>query len=118
MVYQYHVNSRGELSCLLFQRSCDLFLGAAFNYSACAALLLMLAQQAGLKPGELIWVGGDVHIYLNHVEQVRQQIAREPRPFPHMRLARKPASIDEYTIEDFEVVGYDPHPPIHGDVAV
>lgn len=118
MVYQYHVNSRGELSCLLFQRSCDLFLGAAFNYSAAAALLLMLAQQSGLRPGELIWVGGDVHIYLNHVPQVRQQIAREPRPFPTMRLVRKPASIDDYKIDDFEVVGYDPHPPIHGDVAV
>jgi len=118
MVYQYYVNSRGELSCLLFQRSCDLFLGAAFNYCAAAALLLMLAQQAGLKPGELIWVGGDVHIYLNHVEQVRQQIARAPRPFPTMRLVRQPASIDDYKIEDFEVAGYDPHPPLYGDVAV
>jgi thymidylate synthase len=118
MVYQYHVNSRGELNCLLFQRSCDLFLGAAFNYAAASALLLMLAQQADLKPGELVWVGGDVHIYLNHLEQVRQQIAREPRPFPVMQLNRKPASIDDYRIEDFEVLGYDPHPPIYGDVAV
>jgi len=118
MVYQYHVNSRGELNCLLFQRSCDLFLGAAFNYTAASSLLLMLAQQAELKPGELVWVGGDVHIYLNHVDQVREQISREPRPFPTMRLTRQAASIDDYRLEDFEVTGYDPHPSIHGDVAV
>ncbi|MBA3942236.1 MAG: thymidylate synthase [Sphingopyxis sp.] len=118
MVYQYHVNSRGELNCLLFQRSCDLFLGAAFNFAGAAALQLMLAQQAGLTPGELVWVGGDVHIYLNHVEQVREQISRAPRPFPTMRLLRHPASIDDYRIEDFEVTGYDPYPAIHGDVAV
>lgn len=118
MVYQFHVNSRRELSCLIFQRSCDLFLGAPFNFSGGAALVHMLAQQAGLTPGELIWVGGDVHVYLNHVEQVRQQIAREPRPLPAMTLKRRPASIDDYRIEDFEVTGYDPHPPIHGDVAV
>ena len=118
MVYQYHVNSRGELNCLLFQRSCDLFLGAAFNYVGASTLLLMLAQQAGLKPGELVWVGGDVHVYLNHADQVREQISRQPRPFPTMRLTRHPASIDDYRIEDFEVVGYEPHPAIHGDVAV
>ncbi len=118
MVYQFHVNSRGEVSCLIFQRSCDLFLGAPFNFTGGAALLLMIAQQAGLKPGELVWVGGDVHIYLNHVEQVRELIARSPRPLPTMKLVRKPASIDDYRIEDFEVSGYDPHPAIHGDVAV
>lgn len=118
MVYQFHVNSRGELNCLIFQRSCDLFLGAAFNFTGGAALLLMLAQQANLTPGELVWVGGDVHVYLNHVDQVRQQISREPRPFPTMRLTRHAASIDDYRIEDFEVANYDPYPPIHGDVAV
>lgn len=118
MVYQFHVNSRGELNCLIFQRSCDLFLGAAFNFTGGAALVHMLAQQAGLTPGELVWVGGDVHIYLNHQDQVREQMAREPRPFPTMRLLRKPASIDEYRIDDFEVTGYAPHTPIHGDVAV
>jgi len=118
MVYQFHVNSRGELSCLIFQRSCDLFLGAPFNFSGGAALVHMLAQQADLKPGELVWVGGDVHVYLNHVDQVRAQIAREPRPLPAMLLTRRPDSIDDYRIEDFEVTGYDPHPPIHGDVAV
>ena len=118
MVYQFHVNSRNELSCLIFQRSCDLFLGAPFNFAGGAALVHMLAQQAGLTPGELVWVGGDVHIYLNHVEQVRQLTAREPRALPTMRLTRKAASIDDYRIEDFEVTGYDPHPAIHGEVAV
>ena len=118
MVYQFHVNSRRELNCLIFQRSCDLFLGAPFNFSGGAALVHMLAQQADLTPGELIWVGGDVHIYLNHVDQVRQQIRREPRPLPTMTLNRRPASIDNYRIEDFELAGYDPHPAIHGEVAV
>ncbi len=118
MVYQFHVNSRGELNCLIFQRSCDLFLGAAFNFTGGAALVHMLAQQAGLTPGELVWVGGDVHIYLNHQEQAREQMEREPRPFPIMRLLRHPASIDDYRIEDFDVSDYAPHPPIHGDVAV
>ncbi|GGD29964.1 thymidylate synthase [Croceicoccus pelagius] len=118
MVYQYHVTSRGELNCLLLQRSCDLFLGGPFNYFSAAALLIMLSQQANLTPGELIWVGGDVHIYSNHVEQVRQQISREPRPFPTMRLLRNPACIDDYKIDDFEVVGYNPHPSIHAEVAV
>lgn len=118
MVYQFHVTSDGRLNCLIFQRSCDLFLGAPFNFTGGAALLHMLAQQAGLTPGELVWVGGDVHLYLNHVDQVREQMARTPRPFPRMRLARKPESIDGYRIEDFVVEGYDPHPAIHGDVAV
>jgi len=118
MVYQFHVNSRRELSCLIFQRSCDLFLGAPFNFTGGAALLLMIAQQAGLQPGELVWVGGDVHIYQNHVQQVRELIGREPRPLPTMKLVREPTSIDGYRIDDFEVSNYDPHPPIYGDVAV
>lgn len=118
MVYQFHVNSRKELSCLIFQRSCDLFLGAAFNYVGGAALIHMLAQQADLTPGELVWVGGDVHIYLNHVDQAREQIARAPRALPTMRLTRRAASIDDYRIEDFEVSGYQPHPAINGEVAV
>ena len=118
MVYQFHVNSRNELNCLIFQRSCDLFLGAAFNFTGGAALVHMLARQAGLTPGELVWVGGDVHVYLNHQDQVCEQMAREPRPLPTMRLLRTPTSIDDYRIEDFEVSGYSPHPPIQGDVAV
>ncbi|TVV72692.1 thymidylate synthase [Sphingomonas solaris] len=118
LLYQYHVTQNGRLDCLLYQRSCDLFLGAAFNFVGASALLLMLAQQAGLQPGELVWVGGDVHLYLNHQEQARAQIARTPRGFPTLRLVRHAASIDDYRIEDFVVEGYDPHPPIHGEVAV
>ncbi len=118
MVYQYHVSSDGRLSCLLYQRSVDLLLGAPFNFVGAAALLLMLAQQAGLRPGQLVWVGGDVHLYRNHLAQAREQLAREPRPWPTMRLARQAASIDDYRIEDFAVEGYEPHPPIRADVAV
>lgn len=118
MVYQYHVTSDGKLNCLLFQRSVDLLLGAAFNYVGATALLLMLAQQAGLTPGELVWVSGDTHLYLNHLDQAREQIARTPRRFPKMRLISHPNSIDAYRIEDFEVEGYDPYPAIKADVAV
>jgi thymidylate synthase len=118
MVYQFHVTSNGRFNCLLLQRSCDLFLGAAFNFTGAAALMHMLAQQADLTPGELVWVGGDVHLYLNHLDQVREQMKREPRPFPTLKLARKAASIDDYRIQDFIIEGYDPHPAIHAEVAV
>ncbi|WP_128253962.1 thymidylate synthase [Falsirhodobacter deserti] len=117
MVYQYHVTSDGRLNGLLYQRSCDLLLGLPFNLTGAAALQLMLAQQAGLQPGELVWTGGDVHLYLNHLEQARTQIARAPRDLPRMVL-RKADSIDAYRIEDFELEGYDPHPPITAEVAV
>ncbi|MGO4672877.1 thymidylate synthase [Bosea sp. 2YAB26] len=118
MVYQYHVTSDGRLNCLLFQRSVDLLLGAPFNFVGAAALQLMLAQQADLRPGELIWVGGDVHLYLNHLGQAREQVSREPRPFPTMRLTRRAATIDEYRIDDFDVESYAPHAAIKADVAV
>lgn len=118
MVYQYHVTSDGRLNCLMYQRSVDLLLGAPFNYVGAVALQLMLAQQAGLQPGEFVWAGGDVHLYLNHLEQAKEQLSREPRPLPQMRLTRNAASIDDYRIEDFEVEGYDPHPAIKADVAV
>jgi thymidylate synthase len=117
MVYQYHV-SNGRLSCLLFQRSVDLVLGKPFNLVGGVALQMMLAQQCDLAMGEFIWVGGDVHIYRNHIAQARLQLTREPRPFPSMRLLRRPSTIDEYKIEDFEVEGYDPHPAIKADVAI
>lgn len=117
MVYQFHV-VQGRLSCLMFQRSVDLLLGAPFNFVGAAALTLMLAQQAGLEPGELVWMGGDVHLYLNHLDQAREMISREPRPWPTMRLTRHAASIDDYRIEDFEVEGYSPHAAIHAEVAV
>jgi thymidylate synthase len=118
MVYQFHCTSDGRLNCLLYQRSCDLFLGGPFNFVGATALQLMLAQQADLVPGNLVWVGGDVHLYLNHLDQAKEQIARSPRPLPTMHLLRRPASIDEYRLEDFQVEGYAPHPPIAADVAV
>lgn len=117
MVYQYHVTSDGRLNGLLYQRSCDLLLGLPFNLTGAAALQLMLAQQAGLTPGELVWAGGDVHLYSNHLEQARTQIARDPRPLPVMTLQAAP-DIDSYRIEDFVLTGYDPHPPIAAEVAV
>lgn len=124
LLYQCHVsgrtgpNGRPLLNMLLFQRSVDSLLGLPFNLCGSFAIQHMLAQQADLEPGELVWIGGDTHIYLNHLEQVREQLTREPRPFPTMRLARRPDSIDGYRIEDFVVEGYDPHPPIKADVAV
>jgi len=118
MVYQYHVTSDGKLNCLLLQRSVDLFIGASFNYTEAVALQLMIAQQANLVPGEFVWVGGDVHLYLNHLDQAREQLSRKPRPFPTMKLVRQAASIDDYRIEDFEVQGYSPHDAIKADIAV
>jgi thymidylate synthase len=118
MVYQYHVTSDGRLNSLCFQRSADLLLGVGFNWVNCCALQLMIAQQAGLKLGDFVWFGGDVHLYLNHLDQAREQLSRDPRPFPKMRLTRHAASIDDYRIEDFEVEGYSPHAAIKADVAV
>ncbi len=117
MVYQFHV-AKGRLSCLLFQRSVDVLLGNPFNWVGAVALQAMIAQQCDLELGEFIWFGGDVHLYLNHLEQARLQLTREPRPFPRLVLNRRAASIDDYRIEDFSVEGYDPHPPIAADVAV
>ena len=126
MVYQFHVSSTGSdgdgskprLSMLLFQRSADGILGAPFNQVGAAALLAMIAQQVDMVPGELIWMAGDAHLYLNHIEAARTQLSREPRPFPKLRLLRRPESIDGYTIDDFELTGYDPHPAIDAPVAV
>src|SRR3546814_4490521 len=99
------LTSQGALNMAIFQRSADAFLGLPWNQIGGSVLLLMLAEQAGLKPGELVWMGGDVHIYTNHFDQVQEQIKREPRNFPTIRLTRKPSSIDGYRIEDFEVSG-------------
>lgn len=128
MVYQFHVagidaaaadpSLKPRLSLMVTQRSSDHILGNPFNIAQQAALLTMVAQQVDMQPGELIWSGGDVHLYLNHVDQAREQLSREPRPFPKLSLLRRPASIDDYRIEDFDVVGYDPHPPIQAPVAV
>ena len=117
MVYQFHV-ADGRLSCLMFQRSADILLGVPFNFAGAVALQLMIAQQVGLEPGRFVWMGGDVHLYLNHLDQAHEQLSRQPRPFPTMRLTRRAASIDDYRIEDFEVTGYEPHAAIKADVAV
>lgn len=118
MVYQYYLSSDGKLSCILYQRSCDILIGAPFNYIGCVALQYMLAQQVGCDLGEFIWFSGDTHLYMNHVDQARLQIAREPRELPTMRLIRKPQNINDYRIDDFIVEGYTPHDAIKADVAV
>ena len=117
MTYQYHV-AGGKLSGMLWQRSCDLGLGYAFNAFSAALLIRMLAQQCDLEPGDLVWSAGDAHIYLNHEHLVTEQLTRTPRGQPKLRILRKPASIFDYRIEDFEVVDYDPHPHIAAPVAV
>ena len=109
---------RGRLSCQLYQRSADLFLGVPFNIASYALLTHMLAQQCDLEVGDFIWTGGDCHIYNNHLEQVQLQLSREPRAYPQLRLARRPSSILDYAYEDFVVEGYDPHPAIKAPVAV
>lgn len=115
--YQFHVTD-GRLSCLLYQRSCDLGLGFAFNMWSLALLTRMLAQQCNLEPGEAVWTGGDVHLYLNHAELVEQQLSREPDGVATMAIVRRPDSIFDYRIEDFEVSGYAPQTHIAAPVAV
>ena len=117
VVYQYQV-VEGRLNGLLFQRSADVFLGLGWNICEAGLLIHMLAQQVGLQPGELVWMGGDVHLYLNHIEQAEEQLRRQPRPFPELRLTRKPPSIFDYRYEDFELLGYNPHANIPAAVAV
>ncbi|WOF22030.1 thymidylate synthase [Microbacterium betulae] len=116
-LFQFYV-ADGRLSCQLYQRSADLFLGVPFNIASYALLTLMVAQQTGLEPGEFVWTGGDCHIYDNHREQVAEQLSRDPFPYPSLRLARKPASIFDYSYEDVEVVDYRHHPAIRAAVAV
>ena len=111
-------SARGRLSCQLYQRSADIFLGVPFNIASYALLTHMLAQQCDLALGDFIWTGGDCHIYSNHAEQVATQLAREPRPYPTLHITRRPDSIFDYTFEDFELQGYDPHPLIKAPVAV
>jgi thymidylate synthase len=115
--YQFHV-AGNRLSGLLYQRSCDLGLGFAFNMWSLAALTRMLAEQTGLEPGEAVWMGGDVHLYLNHAPLVEEQLGREPSGAPRLAFARRPASMFDYRIEDFEVSGYQPQGHIPAPVAV
>jgi thymidylate synthase len=115
-MFQFYV-ADGRLSCHLYQRSADLFLGVPFNIASYALLTHMFAQQAGLQVGEFVWTGGDCHIYDNHVDQVREQLSREVYSFPELRL-RKAASLFDYEFEDFEVVDYRHHPTLKAPVAV
>jgi thymidylate synthase len=108
----------GKLNLQLYQRSADVFLGVPFNIASYALLTHMLAQQCGLEPGTFVWTGGDCHLYSNHLEQARLQLTRDPRPLPTLTLLRRPAGIDQYVYEDFEISGYDPHPHIKAEVAV
>jgi thymidylate synthase len=115
--FQFYV-ADGKLSCQLYQRSADTFLGVPFNIASYALLTRMLAQQTGLEPGEFVWTGGDVHIYDNHMDQALKQLAREPYEYPQLEITRKPDSIFDYTLDDFEVVGYQHHPTIKAPIAV
>jgi len=117
LLFQFHV-ADGRLSCQLYQRSADLFIGVPFNIASYALLTMMVAQVAGLEPGEFIHTLGDAHIYRNHLEQVHRQLSREPQPRPTMRLNPEVRSIDAFRYEDFELTGYDPHPAIKAPVAV
>ncbi|MUG47519.1 thymidylate synthase [Paenibacillus woosongensis] len=116
-VFQFYV-ADGKLSCMLTMRSVDTFLGLPFNIASYALLTHMVAQQCGLEVGEFIWSGGDVHIYSNHLEQVKTQLTREPYELPKLVIKRKPDSIFDYVYEDFEFVGYQHHPAIKATVAV
>ncbi|AGY30693.1 ORF70 [Retroperitoneal fibromatosis-associated herpesvirus] len=114
---QFYV-SAGELSCQLYQRSGDMGLGVPFNIASYALLTYMIAHVSGLRPGELIHVLGDAHIYKNHIEAVKVQLSREPRPFPRLHIVRTVSSIEDFTVDDFSLEGYDPHPAIRMDMAV
>ena len=115
--FQFYV-ADGKLSCQLYQRSADIFLGVPFNIASYALLTHMVAQQCSLDVGEFIWTGGDCHLYSNHLEQVELQLSRKPYSLPQLKIHRKPESIFDYQFEDFEIVGYESHPHIKAPVAV
>ena len=116
-LFQFYV-ADGRLSCQLYQRSADYFLGVPFNIASYALLTFMFAQQCELLPGEFVWTGGDVHLYTNHVEQAKQQLERQPFALPHLNIKRKPESIFAYRYEDFEILNYQAHPSIKAPIAV
>jgi thymidylate synthase len=116
-LFQFYV-AEGKLSCQLYQRSADVFLGVPFNIASYALLTHMLAQQCDLEVGDFVWTGGDCHLYLNHLEQVDEQLARPPFPLPRLSLKRRPPTIFDYDLDDIEIVGYQHHPAIKAPVAV
>jgi thymidylate synthase len=116
-LFQFYV-ANGKLSCQLYQRSADVFLGVPFNIASYALLTHMMAQQSDLLPGDFVWTGGDCHLYVNHRQQVDEQLTRVPGPLPTLEILRKPPSIFEYQYEDFRVVGYDAQPAIAAPIAV
>lgn len=116
-LFQFYA-AEGRLSCLLYQRSSDCAVGQVFNIAQYSLLTHMVAQQCDLEPGDFIWTGGDCHIYLNQVDGVREQLRREPRKLPTLIIRRRPPTIFEYRFDDFQLLGYDPHPPIKFPVAV
>jgi thymidylate synthase len=116
-LFQFYV-ADGKLSCQLYQRSCDIFLGVPFNIASYALLTHMLAQQADLAVGDFVWTGGDCHLYSNHLQQADEQLSREPLPLPQLAIKRRPDSIFDYKFEDFEILNYESHPHIKAAVAV
>jgi thymidylate synthase len=116
-LFQFYV-ADGKLSCQLYQRSADYFLGVPFNIASYALLTRMFAQQCGLEPNEFVWTGGDVHLYTNHLEQARLQLSRVPYDPPQLNIRRTPSSIFEYEFEDFEILNYQAHPSIKAPIAV
>ncbi len=115
--FQFYV-AGGRLSCQMYQRSADIFLGVPFNIASYALLTHMVAQQCDLAPGDFVWTGGDCHLYLNHLEQAREQLSRQAHPLPRLEIKRRPASIFDYRYDDFEIHGYQSHPHIKAPVAV
>lgn len=116
-LFQFYV-ADGKLSCQLYQRSCDTFLGLPFNIASYALLTHMVAQQCDLEVGDFVWTGGDTHIYSNHIDQVNLQLSREPFPLPQLNIKRRPASIFDYQFEDFEIINYQSHQGIKAPIAV
>lgn len=117
VLFQFYVEN-GKLSCQLYQRSADIFLGVPFNIASYSLLLMMVAKVCSLKPGTFVHTFGDAHIYLNHLDQVKLQLGRDPRPLPQMKINPEITGLFDFTIEDFELAGYDPHPHIKGEISV
>lgn len=117
MMFQFYV-ANNKLSCMLYQRSCDFFLGVPFNIASYALLTMMMAKECDLELGDFVWTGGDTHLYMNHFEQAKEQLSRTPRALPQMIIKRKAPSIFEYDYDDFELQNYDPYPVIKAPIAV